>query len=63
MPIQTGPSKAELLYRAIGEVARGLGFADRLKLFGAMKEATPFQQLPAHLQAAFITCAEKVGLR
>lgn len=60
MPIQTGPSKAELLYRAIGDEARALSFGQRLALFDAMKSQKPFAQLAEHLQEAFERAAERL---
>jgi len=60
MPIETGPSKAEQLYRAIGEEARALSFGQRLALFGAMKEGKAFGQLSEHLQAAFERACERL---
>lgn len=63
MPITTGPTPAELLYRAIGDQARALGFGDRLKLFNVMKNGEPFHTLPPQLRAAFERCAQQLGLQ
>lgn len=60
MPIETGPSKAELLYRAIGDEARALSLGQRMALFGAMKSNTPFAQLAGHLQDAFRRAIERL---
>jgi hypothetical protein len=60
MPIETGPDRAELLYLAIGDQARGLSFGQRLALFDAMKTGKPFAQLAEHLQAAFRRALERL---
>ncbi len=60
MPIETGPDRAELLYRAIGDEARALSFGQRLALFNSMKGGTSFRDLPEHLQGAFRRALERL---
>lgn len=54
------PSDAHRLYDVIGEEARALGFASRMALFAAMKDARPFETLNPDLRAVFVRAATKL---